>query len=201
MLEKLVWLALPSLTGQHGAHSPGLCRRASPACPAHCHAARHLLATSTPPYLACSDDGCMESFTIGQVARMQAVMLQYRPALLAVATGSSGAAVTSPVSSPPPKAVPPPPRVAPSPPKPKPPPPPRRSPPPPPRRSPPPPQPRPPPSAQLTVTVPQTKLPPPPLRHPPPPKRPPPSRPPPPVVVANQRRAPPPPKAIATVGR
>ena len=107
-----------------------------------------------------SDDACMQAFSLGQAARMQAVMLQYRPKLLAAAarfgrgdTTSFAALLPPPIVGarrPPPK-LPPPRRpmvkttTKPPPPKPKQPPPPlpppRR---PPPKRRPPPPAPKPP---------------------------------------------------------
>jgi hypothetical protein len=107
-----------------------------------------------------SDDACMQAFSLGQAARMQAVMLHYRPKLLATAarlgrgdTTSFSALLPPPIVGarrPPPK-LPPPRRpmvkttTKPPPPKPKQPPPPlpppRR---PPPKRRPPPPAPKPP---------------------------------------------------------
>ncbi|KAL4451815.1 hypothetical protein ABPG75_007477 [Micractinium tetrahymenae] len=59
-----------------------------------------------------SDDSCMQLFSLGQTARMQAVMLQYRPTLLAtamrLAAGNTTAAGSLPKPSPPPPRPPPP---------------------------------------------------------------------------------------------
>lgn len=142
-------------------------------------------------FLDYSDDACMQSFTVGQVARMQAVVLQYRPRLLAAAASAGGGA--APAADPAPSPAPPPPPPVRSPP------PPKRSPPPP-KRSPPPPKRAPPPKAQTIVPGATAKPPPPKARPPPPPtRRPPPPirRPPPPkftVDTSKARGSPPPPR-------
>ncbi|PSC70701.1 metalloprotease [Micractinium conductrix] len=50
-----------------------------------------------------SDDACMTSFSLGQAARMQAVMLQFRPTLLARALRRAGAGNSAAGTPPPPK--------------------------------------------------------------------------------------------------
>lgn len=124
-------------------------------------------------FLDYSDDACMRSFTVGQVARMQAVILQYRPRLLAAALGDATPADPADPADPAPS-LPPPRRVTPPPPRmPLPRPPPKR---PPPKRAPPPK--RPPPAAKTQTVVPgagaKYKPPPPPIKRPPMPKRSPP---------------------------
>lgn len=52
-----------------------------------------LLLAALPSAADYSDDACLNSWTLGQIARMQAMFLKRRPALVAAATGNGTAAV------------------------------------------------------------------------------------------------------------